>query len=415
MGSRQDLPQRGSPGSLTSLALGATLMYYLDPQAGRRRRALLRDQLAHAGRLLREGRRVTARDVVNRAQGVWAEATRWLRAEPGSDAELVERVRAKLGRVVSHPHGLRVSASEGRVELTGPILAREVDTLLECVRRVSGVREVHDRLTVYERGDGVSALQGGHPRLGDRFELMQDNWSPTARMITGTVGAGLIACGTRAGGPIGLLANVLGAGLALRAASNRPLSSVLGIGARGRGIEVHKSIHIDAPVKKVFEFWADYQNFPRCMSRVRKVHVLDETRSRWWVTGPAGAPVEWTAETTKIVPNALIEWRCVADCPVQHWGVVRFDANGYGGTRVNIRLSYLPPAGVVGHALASLFRSDPKSEMDQDLMRMKTAIETGHLPHDAAMRAGQRSLSPEGILGSPAEAAWNGQPMSGAE
>src|SRR3954468_8242047 len=129
MGSRQDLPQRGSPGSLTSLALGATLMYYLDPQAGRRRRALLRDQLAHAERLLREGRRVTARDVVNRAQGVWAEATRWLRAEPGSDAELVERVRAKLGRVVSHPHGLRVSASEGRVELTGPILAREVDTL----------------------------------------------------------------------------------------------------------------------------------------------------------------------------------------------------------------------------------------------------------------------------------------------
>jgi hypothetical protein len=53
--------------------------------------------------------------------------------------------------------------------------------------------------------------------------------------------------------------------------------------------------------------------------------------------------------------------------------------------------------------------------MDQDLMRMKTAIETGHLPHDAATRAGQRSPSSQGSLGSRTEAAWNGRPLSGAE
>jgi uncharacterized membrane protein len=415
MGSRQELPQRGSHGWLTSLALGATLMYYLDPQAGRRRRALLRDQFAHAGRILREGRRVTARDIANRACGLWAEATRWLRAEPGSDAGLVERVRAKLGRVVSHPHAVRVTASDGRIELTGPILAREVAPLLESVRGIPGVLDVHNALTAHERSDGISALQGGHPRLGDRFELLQDNWSPTARILTGTLGAGLIAYGMRARGPIGLIANVAGAALAVRAATNRPVSSVLGLGRHARGIEVHKVIHIDAPVKKVFEFWADYQNFPRCMSRVRKVVVLDETRSRWLVSGPAGAPVEWTAETTNIVPNALIEWRCVADCPVQHWGGVRFDANGYGGTRVNIRLFYLPPAGAVGHALASLFRVDPKSEMDQDLMRMKTAIETGHLPHDAADRRSLgQTVSTQGGMGTR-ETVWNGEPPSGAD
>jgi uncharacterized membrane protein len=411
MGSRQDFPGRGSRGGLTSLALGAALMYYLDPHAGRRRRALLRDQLVHAGRLVREGRRVTARDLFNRAQGLWAEATRSLRVEPGSDAELVERVRAKLGRVVSHPHAVRVAAAAGCVDLTGAILAREVNALLECVRRVPGVREIQDRLTVYERADRISALQGGHPRLGDRFELLQANWSPTARVLTGTVAAALMASGMRARGPVGLVANMLGAGLALRAATNRPITDVLGLGRVGRGIEVHKAIQIDAPVKKVFEFWADYQNFPRCMSRVRKVEVLDERRSRWVVSGPAGTPVEWTAEVMNVVPNAVIEWRCVADCPVQHWGTVRFDANGYGGTRVNIRLFYVPPAGVVGHALASLFRADPKSEMDQDLMRMKTAIETGRLPHDAAGRA----LSAQDSLASRAESAWNGQPLSGAE
>ncbi|HZF38391.1 MAG TPA: hypothetical protein VE715_06195, partial [Blastocatellia bacterium] len=34
--------------------------------------------------------------------------------------------------------------------------------------------------------------------------------------------------------------------------------------------------------------------------------------------------------------------------------------------------------------LARFFGSDPKSEMDADLLRMKTFIEKGRAPHDAA-------------------------------
>jgi uncharacterized membrane protein len=49
-----------------------------------------------------------------------------------------------------------------------------------------------------------------------------------------------------------------------------------------------------------------------------------------------------------------------------------------------VRLNYNPPAGAIGHAVAGLFGADPKTEMDQDLVRMKTLIETGNPPHDAA-------------------------------
>ena len=49
-----------------------------------------------------------------------------------------------------------------------------------------------------------------------------------------------------------------------------------------------------------------------------------------------------------------------------------------------MRLSYNPPAGAVGHAIAKAFGADPKSEMDEDLLRMKSLLETGKLPHDAA-------------------------------
>jgi len=63
-----------------------------------------------------------------------------------------------------------------------------------------------------------------------------------------------------------------------------------------------------------------------------------------------------------------------------------FRSDGDEKTVVDVRLSYYPPAGAVGHAIASLFGADPKSEMDDDLMRMKSFIETGHQPHDAYER-----------------------------
>jgi hypothetical protein len=40
-------------------------------------------------------------------------------------------------------------------------------------------------------------------------------------------------------------------------------------------------------------------------------------------------------------------------------------------------MSYAPPAGIFGHAIASFFRSDPKTAMDEDLVRMKSLLEQG--------------------------------------
>ena len=90
-----------------------------------------------------------------------------------------------------------------------------------------------------------------------------------------------------------------------------------------------------------------------------------------------------------MLPGELIEWRSISDSDVRHTGAVRFVQTSDGGTRLSVHLSYLPPAGAFGHAVATLFGADPKSEMDADLMRMKSMIESGNLPHDAARRAPQ--------------------------
>ena len=143
------------------VGLGAGLMYFFDPQLGRRRRAVLRDRLTS---LLRQTGGVVcdrARDLRNRGSGLLAEARSRLAPEEVSDDVLVERVRSQVGRVVSHPRALDVRAEGGRVVLSGPVLADEVEDLLCCVESVRGVRGVENRLDVRREAGNVPALQGG--------------------------------------------------------------------------------------------------------------------------------------------------------------------------------------------------------------------------------------------------------------
>jgi uncharacterized membrane protein len=126
------------------------------------------------------------------------------------------------------------------------------------------------------------------------------------------------------------------------------------------------------------------------MHNVREVQVRDDV-SHWVVAGPAGVPVEWDAKLVDVVPDQLLKWRSTFDSAVKHEGCVRFEPNGHGGTRLTVRLRYVPPAGAFGHAVATIFGADPKTEMDADLLRMKTMIETGRAPHDAAQRLPRES------------------------
>jgi uncharacterized membrane protein len=121
------------------------------------------------------------------------------------------------------------------------------------------------------------------------------------------------------------------------------------------------------------------------------VKNLGVGRYHWKVAGPAGIPVEWEASITKQAPNQMLAWESVAGSTIEQKGVVRVLPNGNGGTRVEVKMSYLPPAGAAGHAVAKLFGVDPKSEMTADLLRMKSFIETGHQPHDAAERKAQKA------------------------
>jgi uncharacterized membrane protein len=370
------------------IGIGAALMYVLDPDRGGRRRALVRDKVVSAATRTPDAVRTTARDMTNRTRGIVAEVGSMFKREQVPDWVLAERVRTKLGTAVSHPRSIEVTAHQGRLTLRGPILAHEVDGLLATVSAVRGVVEVDNQLEPHTTADNVPGLQGGEPRSGERFELLQRKWSPAARFATGALGAGLTAYGAQRRDPIGLGLGLAGVALLARGASNVEFMRLVGVGRGRHAVSIHKTINIAAPPETVYRFWTSYENFPRFMSHVREVRDLGNGRSHWVVDGPAGVPVEWDAVVTQQIPNEVFAWKSDEGARIPNAGVARFERNADGSTRVHVRLSYEPPGGAVGHSLAWLVGADPKRQMDDDLVRMKTLIETGVPPRDAAQRSG---------------------------
>jgi uncharacterized membrane protein len=346
---------------------------------------VIRDRLTHAAHKTSDGLAATRRDLTHRTQGVWARAQHWVRSEDVPDYILIQRVRAKLGRYVSHPHAVEVGADGGCVTLRGKILEREVGPFLRAVRRIPGVKAIDDLLEQHARAGNIPSLQGGFARTGEKPEMMRRDWSPGARTLAGSVGSGFVAYAATRRDAFGALFGLAGTALVLRAATNLEATRLVGFGAGRRAVDLQKTISICAPVSTVFDFWSNVGNFPRFMTHVRDVRPTNiEGQSHWTVAGPANIPIEFDAVITDFVPNQVIAWKTVTGAPVGHAGIIRFEPDGAGGTRVHVRFSYNPPAGAIGHAFAALLGEDPKSMMDDDLARMKTLIETGNPPRDAA-------------------------------
>jgi uncharacterized membrane protein len=143
---------------------------------------------------------------------------------------------------------------------------------------------------------------------------------------------------------------------------------------RRRTVDIQKTIRIEAPVERVYAFWRDYQNFPLFLSGVRRVDDLGAGRSRWVLDAPAGS-LEWTAAITVEAPDTLLAWRSEPGAILENAGAVRFSREG-GGTRLDLRFCYNPPTHA-GAALAELFGADPRAQLNQDLGRLKSLLESG--------------------------------------
>ena len=159
--------------------------------------------------------------------------------------------------------------------------------------------------------------------------------------------------------------------------------------AGGRGSRVDRTVTVMRSPDELYACWRDLTRLPELMSHLQSVTPLGDGRSRWTARGPGDIPLTWEAEIVADEPGRLIAWRSVDGAEVDNAGSVRFTpAPGGRGTEVKVLLSYAPPAGRLGTAVASVLGRSGDQEVREDLRRFKQRMEADEVA-TAARRHGE--------------------------
>ncbi len=131
---------------------------------------------------------------------------------------------------------------------------------------------------------------------------------------------------------------------------------------------IEKSIHIDRPVRTVYDQWTQFEEFPKFMEGVKEVKQVDSTHLSWRAD-IAGKEESWNAEVTLQKPDHGIAWKNTSG--PYNAGLVSFQIEN-GGTLLSLRLDYEPQGLLekIGDALGFVTR-----RVEGDLERFKKFIE----------------------------------------
>jgi len=131
--------------ALTTLAIGAGLMYLLDPKAGAQRRRMVRDKTMDAARQ-------TGSAVSSAAQTVGRKVSDAYNSMTGKAEEMANEAK-DLSSHVMHElnqrwagNSIHADVENGHVKLTGYASPNDVENILSVVRSIPGVTEVDNQL-----------------------------------------------------------------------------------------------------------------------------------------------------------------------------------------------------------------------------------------------------------------------------
>jgi uncharacterized membrane protein len=161
----------------------------------------------------------------------------------------------------------------------------------------------------------------------------------------------------------------------------------------GGTFTVSAGVTVNRPAEDAYALWREFSRLPVFMIHLESVKPDGDMRSHWTAKAPGGGTLEWDAEVVEDVPGELLSWRSVPGADVTNSGVVRFTrAPGGRGTEVRLQLTYEPPAGTLGNAVARLLGEEPRQQVTDDLRRFKQVLETGEVVRSEGSPEGPRSL-----------------------
>lgn len=133
---------------------------------------------------------------------------------------------------------------------------------------------------------------------------------------------------------------------------------------------IEERIHVNAPVEQVYNFWTNFESFPRFMENVDEV-IRTGPKTMHWKAHVMGVPVEWDAEIIELRPNERVAWQSVSG--TGNSGEITFTRVDQG-TDVYVILDYAPPAGSVGAALDQFTRATERT-VEEDLQNFRKIVE----------------------------------------
>lgn len=188
----------------------------------------------------------------------------------------------------------------------------------------------------------------------------------------------------RKGSLLGALVAFIGAGILYKiffSNRSRPkrLPSIPTLHAHNNDVQLRSSISINRSVGDIYDFWRDFSNLPRVMSFLDRVEPKEGEISHWVAKVPAGPSLEWDSKVVEDKPPYQLSWCSLEGSEIETRGTVVFEPKGDGTvTEVTVSLSFSPPGGVAGAAVASFLKSVENSVLAKSLQDLKTHMEANN-------------------------------------
>lgn len=137
----------------------------------------------------------------------------------------------------------------------------------------------------------------------------------------------------------------------------------------GEQSTVNEAIDVNVPVRKAYNQWTQFEEFPLFMKSVQQIRQINEKRLSWRAM-IGGEEKEWEVEISEQIPDKRIAWHSTTG--VRNAGVVTFHKLSDSTTRIMLQMDYQPEGVLeqVGDALGVV-----KKEARANLQSFKQLIE----------------------------------------